>query len=188
LQVNQIHGRSFVDTSNESVLSSDWTDAPKEDGDAIICSDKNAFAAIRTADCAPVLIACPVTGQVAAIHAGWKGLSKSVIKNTVRELEKRGSTAMKLLAAIGPCICEKCYEVGEDVARRFPESCEPVKGSPGKFMMELALAAEASLIIAGLTSSNIDRLDICTSCGDKNQFSYRASNGECGRQLSFIGF
>ena len=188
VQVVQIHGRSFVDAADKKILSPDWTAKPVEEGDSIICSNKDAFVAVRTADCAPVLIACPDTGQVAAVHAGWKGLSKGIIKNTVKELQNRGSLAINLIAAIGPCICENCYEVDEDVARRFPESSEPVKDRPGKFMLELGNAVEASLIIAGLTSMNIDRLKICTSCGNQNLFSYRASKGNCGRQLSFIGF
>jgi len=185
-QLQQVHGATVVNGADPAVRSVAWTDRPTVEGDALVSFDRDVVLAVRTADCAPVLIACPTTGAVAAVHAGWKGLAKGVVRDAVKSLVRGDASPIGLLAAIGPCICEKCYEVGEDVARHFPESVDPVKDHPGKFMMELALAVEVSLITAGLTSDNIDRLDICTACGNRGLHSHRASGGNCSRQLAFI--
>jgi copper oxidase (laccase) domain-containing protein len=72
------------------------------------------------------------------------------------------------------------------VARRFPESVDPVRGEPGRFLLDLGYAIEVSLIGAGLTSRNIDRIRVCTKCAADTLFSHRGSGGTCGRNLGFI--
>jgi len=61
-----------------------------------------------------------------------------------------------------------------------------VKGKEGKFSLDLGYAVEVTLIGAGLTGPNIDRLRVCTRCAASELFSYRGSNGICGRNMGFI--
>lgn len=182
-RVRQIHGLS-VARASEAILPS-WGEEPSVEGDAVVSDGSPAVLAVQTADCAAVLIADPETRAVAAVHAGWRGAADGVIRNVVRGLQHAGVPASRLLAVVGPCICQRCYEVGEDVARKLPESADPIRRQRGKYLLDLAGAVEVSLIGAGLTSANIDLLRLCTSCDDRF-FSYRASGGTCGRNLGFI--
>jgi hypothetical protein len=142
--------------------------------------------AVQTADCAAVLLADPESRAVAAVHVGWRGAAGGVLRGAVRALRSRGSDPLRLLAVIGPCIGPECYEVREDVAHRFPESIDPVAGKPGAFLLDLGYAIEVSLIAAGLTSRNVDRIRVCTRCAAGELFSHRGSGGRCGRGLGFI--
>lgn len=187
LRVNQVHGNGVL-TATDLLKKNcgPWDLLPSIDGDAILSDGQSACLAVQTADCVPVLIASPDTGEVAVIHAGWRGLQKGIIRITLKQMQNKGASAENIIAAIGPCICLNCYQVGEDVAKHFPESVDPVKGNPGKYQMDIGLAAEVSLIASGLFSTNIDKIDTCTSCGEQDLFSYRKSDGNCGRQLAFI--
>ena len=183
-RVKQVHGVDAIDGSE--IAQEDWTIPPSVEGDAIVTAKSSTVVAVQTADCAAVLLADPETGAVAAIHAGWRGAARGVVRNAVRKMSELGANPGSLLAAIGPCICPMCYEVGDDVARLLPESCDPIKGKPGKFQMDLSCAVEVSLIVAGLTTPNIERLDACNSCFARELFSYRRDGGTCGRGLGFI--
>ena len=184
VRVKQVHGNRIVG-SNELTPSS-WIDPPTVEADGIISADTQAVLAVQNADCAPVLLADPNKRIVAAIHAGWRGAANGVVRNGVRAMIDAGGDPSVIIAVIGPCICLGCYEVDEDVAHHFPESCDPVKGKPGKFQLDLGLAVEVSLIGAGLTSKNIERIDACPSCMEKELFSHRGSGGSTGRILGFI--
>ena len=183
-RVKQVHGVDAID--GVKIAQEDWTVPPFAEGDAIVTAKSSTVVAVQTADCAAVLLADPETGAVAAIHAGWRGAARGVVRNAVRKMSELGASCGSMLAAVGPCICPMCYEVGDDVARLMPESCDPVKGKQGKFQLDLSCAVEVSLIGAGLTTSNIERLDACNSCFTGELFSYRRDGGTCGRGLGFI--
>ncbi len=162
-----------------------WTGPGTAQADGIVSADPGVLLAVQAADCVPVLLADPKTRAVAAVHAGWRSTSKRVVQNAVRKLEHLGASSKTIVAAVGPRICPTCYEVGEEVARHFPESADPLRRSPGKFLLDLAAAVEVSLIAAGLSSPNIDVLDATTCCDDRF-YSYRKSGGTCGRFFGFI--
>lgn len=186
-RVRQIHSNRVVDASELIAAGSgDWTPPPTVEADAIIATGTPALLAVQVADCAAVLVADPQSGAVAAIHAGWRGTDRGVVRTTLRRLTARGVTPRRLVAAIGPCICAACYEVGEEVARRFPESSEPLRGKSGKHLLDLGNAIEVALVVEGLTSSNIERVGACSRCDDR-LFSRRGEKGaNCGRTLGFI--
>jgi len=187
LRVRQVHGNQVVGAARLLELGcGDWVSPPEVEADAITSSETSAVLAVQTADCAAVLLADPVSRAVAAVHAGWRGAANGVIRNAVRALRDRGVEPGRLHAAIGPCIGVECYEVGDEVARRFPESVEPLKDKPGAYLLDLGYAIEVSLIGAGLTSRNIDRVRACTRCDAEELFSHRGGGGGCGRGLGFI--
>jgi YfiH family protein len=187
LRVKQVHGIGVIDGAELLAAGGGgWSEPPLVEGDAIAATGIQAVLAVQVADCAAVLLADPETRAVSAIHAGWRGAARGVVRNAVRDLIGRGAAPLSLRAAIGPCICSRCYEVGEEVAHRFPESAEPIAGLPGKYLLDLGYAIEVSLITAGLTSAHIERIETCSSC-DERLFSRRGSGGEsCGRTLGFV--
>jgi len=187
LRMVQVHGIEVVEAdSTAAPLDPAWTAEPTFEADGVIVPDGLATAAVQTADCAPVLLADPASRIVAAIHAGWRGAAKGILRVAVRQLAARGAEPGRLLAAIGPCICGGCYQVGPEVGRHFPESVDPDPEAPGKLLLDLGLAVEVSLIGAGLTSVNIERIGACNSCLPEQLFSHRGSGGNCGRGLAFI--
>ena len=188
LRVKQVHGSALVFALDliSAMGTSDWAQDPTVEADAIVGRGSKAVLAVQVADCVPLLLADPKTGAVAAVHAGWRGTAKGVVRKAVRALAGEGANAATMVAAIGPCICAECYEVGADVAKHFPESALPRRGQRDKYMLDLALAVEVSLIAAGLTSGRIDRIGACTSCETEALFSYRRDGPATGRTLGFI--
>ena len=89
------------------------------EGDALITDRKALPIAVLTADCAPILIYDKNREMVAAIHAGWKGAYKGIIKKVVKFMIKKGCFPENITAVIGPCISICNYEVGEDFIKRF---------------------------------------------------------------------
>jgi hypothetical protein len=108
--------------------------------------------------------------------------------------EAYGTKPEDLVCAIGPSICQDCYEVGEDVAdefrRAFPEHEELLKPQRGgvndKFLLDLWRANEIVLTEAGVLPSNIAVTDICTCCNPDVLFSHRASHGRRGNLGAFL--
>lgn len=80
--------------------------------DAAITRMTNRVLAILTADCVPILLSSKKGDEIAAIHAGWRGLLSGIIENT---LSKLLTASQEIIAWVGPAICQSCYEVGEDV-------------------------------------------------------------------------
>lgn len=91
-------------------------------GDAVISTTADVFVGVLTADCVPVLIASPKTRTVAALHAGWRGAVSGIVQNTIDSFIKLGHRPDELIAAIGPCIWQPSFEVGEDVRTQVPHS------------------------------------------------------------------
>ncbi len=88
-------------------------------GDALITNKKKIILGILTADCAPIIIYDPKLKFISAIHAGWRGAYKGIIKKVVKFLIKSGSNPKDLVASIGPCIAQRNYEVKSDFKLRF---------------------------------------------------------------------
>jgi YfiH family protein len=89
------------------------------EGDALITDKKGLPIAVLTADCAPILIYDKNREMIAAIHAGWKGAYKGILKKVVKFMIKKGCFPENITAVIGPCISVYNYEVGEDFVKRF---------------------------------------------------------------------
>ncbi len=82
-------------------------------GDAVVTEAERLPVSVRTADCIGVV--AHAAGRVGAAHAGWRGLASGILESFAREM---GDAAEYYIGpAIGPC----CYEVGDEVAKRFPD-------------------------------------------------------------------
>ncbi len=147
------------------------------EGDALLTIEPGITVSIRTADCLPILLADPITGAVAAVHAGWRGTAAGIIgKAVVRMIDELHASPERILAAIGPGIGKCCYEVGLDVAQKLGES------QAGK--VDLADINRRQLLAVGVRK--VDVVSPCTFCEAETFFSYRREAEQAGRMISFI--
>ncbi|HEU4330455.1 MAG TPA: laccase domain-containing protein [Lapillicoccus sp.] len=106
LFMNQCHG------TDVAVADGPWIDvAPRVD--AVVTSRDDLAVAALSADCVPVLLADPVAGVVAAVHAGRPGMVARVVDRAVDALVAGGASADETVAVVGPSVCGRCYEVPE---------------------------------------------------------------------------
>ena len=112
--LNQIHSSKFYFINKNYKFKK-----KKLNGDALITNVKKIALGVLVADCVPVLIYDKNLKIISAIHAGWKGVYKEIIKKVVKFFIKKGSNTKNLVAVIGPSISEKSYEVQKDFKSKF---------------------------------------------------------------------
>ncbi len=111
-------------------LSPDEQMALLDDTDALITAEHGVCIGISTADCVPILLFDAAHGAIAAVHAGWRGTVARIVEKTIAELSAAfGTKPSELKAAIGPCIMQESFEVGEEVvaashAAHRPRGCQ----------------------------------------------------------------
>lgn len=159
--------------------------------DAVITDQKLLFIGIRTADCVPVLIYSPEKKVIGAVHAGWRGTAKGILRKTIlKMIETYECNPEKILIAIGPYIKGCCYEVGEDVIEAIREELTAddfIMRKNGKFHIDLGIANSIQAIRVGIRKENILILSDCTYCKSYDYASYRFHGKKAGRQYGIIG-
>jgi len=170
----------------------DWQSPPK--ADAIVTNQKGLGLAVNTADCTPVIFADTKNGVIGIAHSGWKGTVGGVVEATIAGMEKLGSFRGDIVAAIGPTISQRNYEVGAEFVEQFladnPESGKFfVDGERvGHSMFDLPGCVEERLRACNL--KQVQNLDLCTYADEERFFSYRRmthrSEVDYGRQMSAI--
>ena len=153
--------------------------------DAAITRRRGVVCAVLTADCLPVLVAAADGGEVAAAHAGWRGLCAGVLETVVGEMAVAPET---LLAWLGPAISQAAYEVGPEVRAQFvdrdPRAADCfVANQGGRWQADLYALARQRLAEAGVRQ--VFGGNRCTHAEADRFFSYRR-DGQCGRMASFI--
>ena len=162
--------------------------------DGLMTDEKGICLVTSYADCVPLFFYDPVKGVVAVSHSGWKGTVNRMGKKTVEKMESvYGSKAEDIIAAIGPSICQKCYEISEDVAIQFADAFPEewydtfmVDKGNGKYQLDLWKVNEYILLDAGILREHLDITDLCTCCNPELLFSHRASKGKRGNLAGFI--
>lgn len=156
--------------------------APEEavgDADGFYTSVAGLPVSIITADCVPLLLARRDGSQVAAVHAGWRGLYDGIIAQALAAMGEGAPVA----AAVGPAICAECYEVSEELADDFARRFGPT-AVPALRHLDLRAVAEQQLRAAGV--EEIEHVGGCTYCsrdaaGEPIYRSYR--RGDRGSQM-----
>lgn len=180
------------------ILNDDFIALPDNDKylslngvDALITDRKNICIGVTTADCVPVLIYDPAKHVLAAVHAGWKGTLAGIVQKTVvKMVETLGCLPQNMYAGIAPCISQKCFEVGEEVADAFREagfSMETItyrNPDSGKEHLDLRLANKILLHEAGIPLPNIETNDRCTYSDSDLFFSARRQTIHSGRMVT----
>jgi polyphenol oxidase len=202
--LKQVHGRDvFVIRRGEGWRRLGGADDQPR-ADILITDDPDVALVVQTADCVPLLLADPVTGLVAAAHAGWRGAACGVPGAAVAALEAAfGVRPSNLVAAAGPSIGPCCYEVGGEVRDAFeragyPEdalarwfagvvpTARPRAPRPGHWMLDLWEATRDQLRWAGLCDRNIHLARFCTACHPEECWSYRREGAGTGRLAALV--
>ena len=111
--LKQVHSNKFYYISKHSKVHN------KFEGDALVTNKRGLPIAVLTADCAPILIYDENKKMIAAIHAGWKGAYKNIVKKVIKFMIKKGCSPHNITAAVGPCIASNNYEVKKDFKNKF---------------------------------------------------------------------
>ncbi len=171
VSVHQVHGDCA------EVVTGPWPGA-KPQADAMVTDRPGIGLAILTADCAPVLFADPEAGVVGAAHAGWKGALTGVLEATVTAMESLGARRKRIVAAIGPVISQRAYEVGPEFVERFidedPDHARFFAGGAGdRAMFDLPGFCLSRLRAAGIAAEWTGH---CTYSDEARFFSYRRAS------------
>ena len=158
------------------------------EGDALITQNKNTAIGVFTADCVPVIMYDKTLDLIGAIHSGWKGTFNEISLKTLNKFIEKDSKVEDIKVYIGAHICEKCYEVSEELVGKFKEKdiYENKNISNGRYL-SLEKCIKETLKNAGVLSENIKSLELCTYCEkDIKLHSFRKDKDNSGRLLSFV--
>lgn len=187
-EVSQVHGATVhvVGPDDDPVA------LRRAEGDALVApaADPAVAVGVRVADCIPLLLADPVTGAVAAVHAGWRGTVARIVDAAIDCLEREArAQARDLIAVLGPHIRVEAFEVGEDVAARIAAEAhgeDVIRRGADKPHVDLARVVRAQLLARGLTEAHVDDVGGCTQTEPDRFFSYRRDGKRSGRHLGAI--
>ena len=162
--------------------------------DAMVTDRPGLLLGVLGADCPPILFADRAAGVVGAAHSGWKGAFAGVGEATVAAMERMGAHREAIVAAIGPCIQQKSYEVDAGFFRRFCEA-DPEnerffrEGRVDHFQFDLEGYIAARLAACGIGTVHVSGVD--TYSDEAGYYSFRRAThrGEpdYGRQMGAIG-
>ena len=165
----QVHGREVARVSGPGHVAG---------CDALLTCTPDLALAVTTADCMSLILTA--RGAVAVAHAGWRGTADGMPAAVLQALlEASGVGPESVSVHFGPCIRSCCYEVGADVASRFPGDALITAGA--RWRLDLPLAARGQLVAAGVPAAAIADVGECTACNPLRYFSHRRDRGVAGR-------
>jgi polyphenol oxidase len=188
---SQVHGTRILRIE----AGADFATVAREQADGLASDAIGAALSVHVADCTPILMACPVTGACAALHAGWRGTVAGMAAWGVRTMSREfGCQPHDLRVALGPCIGACCFEVGPEVSAAFsaamPDTRENgvVLSVPGrKDRIDLRRFQRLELEAAGVRPEYIDASADCTLCDPADRFfSYRRAGRATGQLVGFV--
>lgn len=172
----QVHSRNVRVVNDEPQRLYQQTDGLLTDRPGLVLG-------VFTADCLPIFLAEPSKRVVGILHSGWRGTVENILKEAVLLIRSNwGAEASGISVAIGPHIRQCCFQVGKEVAARFPP--ETVLERNQDFYVDLQKTVELQARECGIPGKNIKLSSSCTRC-DPRFYSYRRNQTE-DRMLSFI--
>jgi polyphenol oxidase len=170
LTAYQIHSPDVV------VAEAPWPADARPRADAIVTRVPGLAVGVSTADCGPVLFADPQARVIGAAHAGWRGALAGVLEAAIGAMERLGAERGRLVAAIGPMISQRNYEVGNDLVEQFTRADADnarffAAGRPGHAQFDLPGFIAARLAGAGI--GRVEDLGVCTYGDPRLFYSFR---------------
>lgn len=146
------------------------------------------------ADCVPLYFVDPVHKAIGLSHSGWRGTAGRMGQVTLEKMkEVYGTRPEDIYAAIGPSICQDCYEVSGDVIEEFQKSfkksvCPQLfyKKENGKYQLNLWRANQLVLTEAGVAEQKIAVTNLCTHCNPEILFSHRSTGVKRGNLSALL--
>ncbi|MCG3730076.1 peptidoglycan editing factor PgeF [Vibrio cincinnatiensis] len=173
--LNQTHSTNVVEVEQPTKVILD--------ADGLFTASPRVVCSVMTADCLPVLITNTQGTQVAAVHAGWRGLAGGIVENAMQKLTGHP------LVWLGPAIGTQAFEVGDEVREAFCDHDGDAAlaflptSRQGKWLADMVKLARLRLAKLGI--DQVYSCDLCTYQHPQQFYSYRR-DGITGRQASFI--
>jgi YfiH family protein len=176
--LSQVHGDRSLRVTEEIFDG-------EQQADAVFTTQSNIVLAILTADCLPILLCADDGSEIAAIHAGWRGLSAGIVESTVARLRTPRSN---FLAWLGPAIGRASYEVGDEVRTAFVAKFSGTASAfvatrPEHWLCDLYALVRQKLHAVGVEKIFGGNFDTFT---DSRFYSYRRDGVRSGRFASLI--
>lgn len=166
---------------------------PYTDVDGLITNEPGVILSTFYADCVPLYFVDPVHKAIGLSHSGWRGTVGRMGQKTLEAMKSAfGTNPEDVVAAIGPSICQECYEISEDVAEHFYNEFKGhekeilINKGNGKYLLNLWKTNEIVMLEAGIKPEHLAVTNICTCCNEKLLFSHRASQGKRGNLGAFL--
>ncbi|MBL1175560.1 peptidoglycan editing factor PgeF [Pantanalinema sp. GBBB05] len=207
-RVKQVHGNTVLTASEVTEQMPLENDRPAADG--LVTEQTDQAVWVCTADCTPVLIADIATGQVAAVHAGWRGTAQKIVPQAIARLQHQGSQLSNLRIALGPAIAGDVYQVSEEVAvevgasvvpvdldkvadslallRQLPEPPVLDDPEPGRVRLDVRRVNVLQLEQLGIAPEQIAIAPHCTYQDASYFFSYRRSREKKAQWSGIVSF
>lgn len=181
-------------TTNVAVVSGKDAGSTLKETDGLVTNSPGICLVTFYADCVPLYFVDPVRRAIGLSHSGWRGTVGKMAAATVEKMKECfGTRPEDIIAAVGPSICQDCYEVSEDVTSRFKETFREedwkdlfYKKENGKFQLDLWKANEINLRETGVLPEHIAVTNVCTCCNPKILFSHRVQGWNRGNLCAFL--
>ncbi len=192
-RLRQVHGNIVLTPSEIATEIENAGDSTLACADGLISEKPLQAVWVASADCTPVLIADAQTGQVAAVHAGWRGTAAKIVPQAIARLQAGGSKIPDLRIAMGPAIAGEVYQVTTETAaevgasiiphpepqaivealHQLPKSPLFADPNPGKVRLDVRLVNALQMEMLGIAPEQIAIAPYCTYQTPENFFSYR---------------
>ena len=190
---DQTHTTNVIRVGKEDCGYGVTRQKPYTDVDGLVTDEPGVVLSTFFADCVPLYFVDTVNRAIGLSHSGWRGTVGRMGQRTLEKMATEfGTNPKDIVAAVGPSICQDCYEVSEDVAKEFIKEfighADEIlinKGN-GKYQLDLWKTNEIVLSEAGVKKQNIAVTNICTCCNPDLLFSHRASKGKRGNLGAFM--
>lgn len=156
--------------------------------DALVTAEQDILLTLTGADCFPLFFWDEEAGVVGLAHAGWRGIAAGIVGETVRALLDLDANVSRLQLHIGPGICPKCFEVGEEVIAVLPTFPEVIMREENVAHVDLPAIIRHQAIDVGIRTDHVSEAGECTACLPERYFSYRRDRPEqLETQVAYIG-
>jgi hypothetical protein len=185
---DQVHGATVAIVSRQPDAS---IHSSVPHADALVTDTPGILLGITIADCLPVFLYDPIHRAIGLAHSGWRGTAGRVVANTLEAMRSEyGTNPAEALAAIGPGICGRCYEVGDEVkAALMAVGADETAFSPSpndRWMLDLKPIVIGQLRECGVPDSSVSVSPWCTVCHNHLFFSHRKEGPGAGRMGAFL--
>ncbi len=162
--------------------------------DASVTNERGVFLCVTTADCVPILLYDTQNQAIGSVHAGWRGTVGRIVEKTITRMQSLyGTDPRNIVAAIGPAICMKHYEVGKEVEEAFLNNGFSLSAANSfrhpktkKMHINLKEINRQELLRLGVAKENVEKTRYCTFSNDRLFFSARRQSVHSGRMLTAI--
>ena len=190
---DQTHTTTVLRVGKEECGYGVTKERPYTDVDGLITNEPGVILSTFYADCVPLYFVDPVNNAIGLSHSGWRGTVGRMGQKTLEAMKEAfGTNPKDVYAAIGPSICQDCYEISEDVAEHFYEEFKGhgdeilINKGNGKYQLDLWKTNEIVMLEAGILPEHLAVTNVCTCCNAEILFSHRASQGKRGNLAAFL--